>query len=183
MAFFFWVFLSTLTLASPTSGPPPAYVEREAWVMGTRLRLSVEAPSAQEAADASEKVILELGRVERVLSSWGLSSEISAINSAPPGRSVPASEELIELLVEVEGLARSTSGAFSPKVGALVDVWDFRGQGRIPEEAELALARIAADDNVITVNPTTLTVVRNHPLAWLDTDGFAGAGSRQRRHL
>ena len=179
MAFLLWVFLSSLTVVSLTTGLPPAYVEREAWVMGTRLRLSVEAPSGQEAADASETVVLELGRVERVLSTWGLSSEISAINSAPPGRSVPASKELIDLLVEVKGLAKATSGAFSPNVGALVDVWDFRGEGRIPAEAELALARIAAADSAITVNPTALTVARHHPLAWLDTDGF-GKGAALR---
>jgi thiamine biosynthesis lipoprotein len=177
-------FLSTLTLASLHPGPQPALAEREAWVMGTRLRLSVEAPSADQATDASEKAIRELERMERVLSTWSPTSEISAINSAPPGKAVQTSQELISLLVEVDSFAESTSGAFSPRVGALVDIWDFRGHGRAPEETELASARMASGEDVITVDPAASTVARHHPLAWLDTDGFGkGAALRAVREV
>ena len=67
--------------------------------MGTRLRVSVVAPSAEVGATAIEAAFAEVRRLEAVLSSWREDSELGRLNEAEPGVPVSASAELLEARV------------------------------------------------------------------------------------
>lgn len=166
----------------PTSPEPATRVERTAWLMGTRATVAVDAHDRPTALAASEEVLSTMADVEATLSTWRDDSELSGLNRTPPGIVAQPSTYLASLLAESARWSRRTEGAFHPAVGALVDAWDFRGEGRAPADAELREAVAASGGAGIGIDPVTGSVVRNDPAAWLDAGAF-GKGAALREAL
>lgn len=152
-------------------------VEREAWAMGTRVRLVVEARGREEARAATEAALREIERVERVLSTWDAGSELSRLNAAPAGEPHDVSGELAGLLGEAFTWAERTGRAFDPTVGSLIDAWDVRGEGRVPTEDELRAARAVVGPPALTLESAHAT--RGSASSWVDSGGF-GKGAALR---
>ncbi len=117
-------------------------VLRVAWLMGTEMRAVACAESRSVGMEALESAFAAVRRVERRLSTWIEDSELSRLNSAPLGEWVELSRATLNLLAEVGDWVERTNGAFDPAVGALLDAWDMRGEGRVPAAAELARALV-----------------------------------------
>ena len=168
------LFVALALVASIQSAPPRAsqVVTREAWVMGTRLGVVVEATSADQAGRAAENVVLEVERFEHMLSTWHPQSEMHAVNTAAVGSPFTPGAELALLLAEAERYSRISGGAFDTRVGALVDAWDLRGSGVVPTTDALLGALNASGSRAISVDEHTGTVVRHSAAAWMDTGGF-----------
>jgi FAD:protein FMN transferase len=147
-------------------------VEREAYIMGTTLRIAAAAPCRSEALRAIEEAFDAVRRVDALLSTWRDDSEITPLNHAPVGHPVILSSRLYTLLREAAGWARLTGGAFDPAIGSLVDVWDLRGKGRIPSNGALTRARAAAGIDHFLFADSAHTVTRTDSASWLDTGGF-----------
>ena len=175
------IFSALAFVASIQAGPTDSsqLVTREAWVMGTRLSVIVEATSLADASQASENVIREVERLERMLSTWDPQSEMHAINTAEVGQPVTPAPELAALLTEAERYSRTSHAAFDARVGALVDAWDLRGAGDVPAARELLAARNATGAGAMSIDERTGVVVRHMPAAWIDTGGF-GKGAALR---
>lgn len=155
---------------------PAGTVHREAWAMGTRVRISVEGTDRARAASFAEEVLREIERVESLLSTWRPDSELSRLNGAPPGTRVELSPEVGHWLAEAANLSRRTGGAFDPAVGALIDAWDMRGAGRRPSAEALAGALEASGPTAFSLDDGN-TAVRNRAGARLDAGAFGkGAG-------
>lgn len=141
--------LLALLCACPLTGPaacaqaggPTAEIERLLGAMGTGLRLEVQAPARSEALRASEAAARAIEQVESRLSTWRDDSELSRLNAAPVGRPHPLGEELRRDLLTMVALFEETCGTFDPGIGALVQAWDLRGEGRRPSLSELERAR------------------------------------------
>lgn len=147
-------------------------VEREAYLMGTVLRVRVIASDRPEGIAAIEGAFASVRRVDAMLSTWRDDSEIARLNHAPPHVPVALSAELRGLLREAVAWSRATAGAFDPSVGPLVDAWDLRGEGRIPSPERLAAARAAVGLDRFRFGDSATPAVRRHADAWLDTGGF-----------
>lgn len=179
--------LSTALLAGcvPARGPsgapaPQVWVERESYLMGTLLRARVVVREREEGVEAVERAFAEVRRLEQLLSSWRDDSELARVNSAPPGTPVPAHPELFALLDEARRWAAATGGAFDPGVGALVDAWELRGEGRRPTPEALGRARAATGIARFAFDPRARTVARADSAGWIDTGGFGkGAALRE----
>lgn len=136
-----------------TNSPPVPFegvlevVERERYLMGTTLRIRVSAGTRSEGVDLAEEAFAAVERIEALVSTWRPESPVSRLNAAPVGVPVPVDPELLALLVEADGWASRTGRAFDPEVGALVELWDLHGAGRIPtpEEIRTALAAGGGD--------------------------------------
>ncbi len=164
------------------SSQHPVWLEREAYLMGTGLRLSVAAPSREAAIAASEMVFAEMNRLEGLLSSWLGESELSGLNRALPGSEVQLSAELSGILLELEPWIDATGGAFHPAVGALIDAWDLRGEGRIPTDAELRRALAQSGAGAIHIEDGR--AVRLHDGSWITAGAFGkGAALRAARRV
>ena len=177
---YIWILLTIRGLVgAPEVARAGELVEREAWVMGTRMHVVVEAPTRGAALRATEATLLEVERYDRLLSTWDPDSEIARVNTAPPGIPLSLTPELAGLLEEAEAWAVRSGRRFDPTVGALVDVWDLRGEGRIPTEVDLAEALARTGPEAFALDRRTPAVRRLVPGAWLDTGGF-GKGAALR---
>lgn len=175
------LFFALALVASAQSGPADRLgrVEREAWAMGSRLGVRVEASSLADAIRATEDVILEVERLERLLNTWGPEGEMQRVNTTPVGQASVPGSELSALLAEAERYSLATGEAFDARVGALVDAWDLRGAGVVPTEIALARALHATSSSGISVDRLTGVTTRHAPEAWIDTGGF-GKGAALR---
>jgi thiamine biosynthesis lipoprotein len=166
--------LPLLSLASFLLLAPPSqrWVEREAYVMGTTLRIAVAAPSRPEGIRAIEDAFEAVRRVDGLLSTWRDDSEIARLNQAPVGQPVHLSPLLYALLRDAARWVDLTGGAFDPAIGSLIDAWDLRGQGRTPSSEALARARAAGGIGHFVFADSAHTATRTDSASWLDTGGF-----------
>ena len=167
-----------LMTAFPTMLPltSPEWVERNAYLMGTTLRIQVTAADRREATDAIEYAFREVARWENHLSTWRPDSELSKLNVASPGIAVPLPRRLTEALLEARRWSLRTERAFDPAVGALIDAWHLRGPrplgGGEPSFSAIDSALAASGFRHFSVDSAASTVTRLHPDAWLDAGGF-----------
>ena len=156
-------------------------VARTAWKMGTRLRATVCARSRAAAIAAIEAAFGCVDEVEARLSTWRPGSELSRLNTAPPGRWVSVSPATAELLAEIREWTAATGGAFDPAVGAAIDAWDLRGSGRRPADGEIDRARRASGLDAWELDAAGRRV-RRGPGVRLDAGAF-GKGAALREAL
>jgi thiamine biosynthesis lipoprotein len=150
--------------------------------MGTTLGVAVQALDRGRGFAAIEAGFQQVRQVDDLLNDWTRDSELSRLNSAPPGQPCRISGRLMDLLHEVSDWTRETQGAFDPAIGVLIDAWDARGRGRRPSPDTLAAAiarvgllRYRLDSRGLLVTP---------PLkgSWIDAGGFGkGAALRAAR--
>lgn len=169
--------------ASEAVAPPgEAVVERTVARMGTRLRVRVVAPDRAAALDASERALAAVSRTERLLSTWDEATPLSRLNRAPVGQPGALPPRLLALLGEALAWSRRTGGAVDPVVGALVDAWDLRGEGRRPSAGELAAALRATGRTCLRLDTAAARATRRCQGAWVDAGAFGkGAGLRGAR--
>lgn len=138
-----------------TVDPPcnATVVERTAWLMGTTLTARVCAGTRTIGFGAADRAFSRVRRLEERLSTWRADSELTRLNNARPGQWVPLSAETAKLLAETRVWIEATGGAFDPAVGAAIDAWDLRGDGRRPTPAELAGARRAVGLSAWELSP------------------------------
>lgn len=165
-------------------GPPQVprgavAVERQTYLMGTVLSAVVETPDRSSGLGALERVFAEVRRMEDLLSTWRDDTELARLNSAPVGRDVPLSDELLSLLEEAAGWSRTTGGSFDPGVGPLIDVWDLRAEGRRPSDPELARALAATGIHRFVLDSSAGTARRTREGSWIDSGAF-GKGAALR---
>lgn len=153
-------------------GAHDAWVEREAYLMGTLLRLRVAGPDRPGALSASEAALEAVEELERRLSTWRSGTEMERANRAAVGRAVGLSAELSALLARAFRWSEATGRAFDPAVGALVDAWDLRGAGRRPSAEELDRALAATGPSGIRLDSGAGTLTRLDSAAWVDPGGF-----------
>jgi thiamine biosynthesis lipoprotein len=152
-----------------------ATVDRRVETMGTMLEMTVHARYRESALAASEAVLAEIRRVEALLTTWRPGGELARVDSAPPGKALPVSAELADLLSEVFEWAPRTEGAFDPAILPLVEAWGLRGPGRIPSAEELSAARRASGTAHFRIDATGRSVTRLAAGAGID-EGAWGKG-------
>jgi len=156
--------LMIVFMASPSEADQgPVSAERRAWVMGTRLTVTIEANDRATAIDASEAALQAVAAVEARLSTWVQDSELSRLNNTKPGAQLLVSTELESDLRLATHWWQETHGAFDPGIASLIAVWDVRGGGREPSTVELQSARAAAGLEHLMLQPG---------IARVDTAGF-----------
>ncbi|MFO7894310.1 MAG: FAD:protein FMN transferase [Longimicrobiales bacterium] len=162
---------------APESGDRLSVVEREAYVMGTRLGLRIHAPDAAATAEAA---LAAVRSVEARLSTWREDTELSALNRAPTAERHAVSPALLSILEELDGWVAATGGAFDPAIGALIEAWDIRGEGRVPGAVELAAARRSSGWQRLVIEPRRSAVTRTVADVWVDAGAFGkGLGLRE----
>lgn len=146
-------------LAGPIANAAPAReVVRARVLMGTLCTLSTPAKDTVRAGESLAAALDEIARLESVMSDWSPTSEVARVNVLAAARATSCSPELFAVLDSALTLARLTQGTFDPTVEPLVQLWDMRGKGRLPDPVSVARVRSLVDHTQVTLDPASHTV-------------------------
>lgn len=110
-------------------------VQSASWGMGTELTHRIFGKYAHEALRAVEA---EAARLEKLLSRFIRTSEISKINSSAGLSREKLSPETYGLLARAAQISRQCHGCFDITVGPLVDLWDYKHSSEAPDQARIS---------------------------------------------
>ncbi|MBI4209752.1 MAG: FAD:protein FMN transferase [Deltaproteobacteria bacterium] len=133
-------------------------VSRAQYLMGTICEITVITERIGKAEMAISKAFQEILDLDRMMSSYRSDSELSRVNAQAATSPVSTSPRLFEALSYSSHYAILTQNAFDPAVEPLIQLWDFRGEGRVPtkqgvQEAlqKVGFEKIVLDDDSHTV--------------------------------
>lgn len=118
------------------------------YVMGTLCEIRVYDRDKTKAELAINHAFEEMQRVDRLLSNYDASTELSQMNAQAARTPFVVSTELYNFLQECARFHHVTEGAFDPTVGPLVRAWGyFSGRPHVPSQNEIksTLSRIGFD--------------------------------------
>ena len=116
--------------------------------------------SIAEAETIARRAIDEAERIERKYSRFLPGSVVSRINRDAGRTPVAVDQETVGLTAKSLDLAERTEGAFSPAVGALRRVWNFRA-GRVPASEEVAALVPLLDWRLVSLRHGTVFLRRD----------------------
>jgi FAD:protein FMN transferase len=123
---------------------------------------------------ASAAALDEVDRIDRLMSHYKNDSELSRVNREAAKAPVKVDPELFDFIAESLRYGRESEGAFDITVGPLMKAWGFfRGEGRMPSEAELARARNSVGYQHVILNQKDGTVFFDRAGVELDLGGIA----------
>lgn len=140
--------LAALLLLAGCSKAPQLH-QREAYVFGTRVELSVWGESADTARQALAAVLAEFDRLHHALHAWQ-PSELTALNAAIARgeKEIAVSQELTFILADAADIAARSDHLFNPAIGILVGLWGFHS-----DEFKPALPDAAALEAAVRARP------------------------------
>jgi FAD:protein FMN transferase len=156
-------------------------------VMGDEVRLALDAmatrfelilPGADEVRlrAAGEDALGEVARLERQLSFYRPTSDVTWINAHAADQPVTVEPDLFGLLARCRALWIATDGAFDVTMAPLMRAWRFvGGSGALPEPSTLASARAAVGFNQVHLDADASTIWFARPGMGIDL-GAAGKG-------
>jgi thiamine biosynthesis lipoprotein len=157
----------------PFATTPDSLYHQTRPLMGTTAEVLLYAPDGARASELFEAAFAEMERVETALSSYRSTSEISRINREGGEGAVTTDPETFGLLQAAMEFSAETGGAFDMTVGPLMAAWGFlRGEGRRPEQDELAWARRRSGWQKVVLDPESRSVRFLIPGMALDMGGM-----------
>lgn len=101
------------------------------YMMATRFELVLLGEDESHMRALGETALDEIDSLEKRLSFFHPSSELSRLNREAFHRPVPVAPDLLDLLIRTKSISEQTHGAFDPTVGPLMRCWSFNS---VPEE-------------------------------------------------
>ncbi|MGE3153069.1 MAG: FAD:protein FMN transferase [Nitrospiraceae bacterium] len=151
---------------------PVQVVRRSQVLMGTIVQVTAMGANEQVAGSAASAALAEIRRLEALWSTWIPGSEVSRINAAASLKAVTVSPETLALLQWSLHVGRLTHGAFNIAIGPAMDAWNFSGQPRIPEVAELARVKLLTDLSQLKVDEQNRTAFLSRLHMRIDVGGI-----------
>lgn len=145
-----------------------ATVKETRLLMGTVINLAVVADRRSSAEAAVAAVFGELERQVGIFSHREEGSPLANLNRT--GRLVEPPRELLEVLIQAQGMSEMTGGAFDVTVKPLVDLYQQSRPG-LPGDDEIRSALNLADYRKLTVS--TGEIVLGQPGMAVTLDGIA----------
>ncbi len=124
--------------------------------------------------EAAAAALDEVDRIDRLMSHYKTDSELSRVNREAAERPIEIDPELYDFIAECLRYSRESDGAFDITVGSLMKAWGFfRGEGRMPTEAELTEARNRVGYQHVILNQKDRTIFFDKAGVELDLGGIA----------
>ena len=142
--------------------------------MATRFEFVLLGEDQVRLRAAGEEALAEIQALEKRLSFYSQTSELSQINRRAAREPVRVASDVFELLQTALRLSQATDGAFDPTVAPLMRCWGFvRSTGRFPDERELSDARRVTGMNLVHLDEENSTIRFTRPGVELDLGGIA----------
>ena len=164
-----------LALAAARQPAPGELLRLEASVdaMGTTYSLVLYGHNRDQMEAVAEAAFEEARRLDRLLSHYRTSSDLSEINRFAAQRPVKVTPEMFRLLAACLDYSRASEGTFDITVGSLMKVWGFfKGGGRLPAKSEVAKALESVGYGHLLLDAESRTVRFARPGLALDLGGI-----------
>jgi len=148
------------------------WLRREEAIMGTAITVELWADDARSGAAACAAVMDEMHRIDRQMSPYRSSSELSRINREAAHHAVALSEEMFTLVARAIEFSRLSRGAFDISYAAVGQLYDYR-RGLRPDAVELARAQAAVGWQHLMLDARAHTLRFGRPGMRIDLGGFA----------
>jgi FAD:protein FMN transferase len=126
--------------------------------MGARVEITIDESACdagrERARRAARRALVELERLDGMLSDWKSSSELTALNTSADACRA-ASDEFRDVLTRSLEIAAATDGLFDPTIGPSVRLWrESRTAGTLPSADTVDAARRRVDWRTVTIDGT-----------------------------
>jgi thiamine biosynthesis lipoprotein len=166
-----------VVLANRPSEPPFVTIQFNGETMGTTYMVKVVVPSKSKPDPKKVSAAIEstLTAVNRSMSTYIADSELSVFNQSRSTEPRLASDALRFVMAEALTISRSSSGAFDPTVGPLVNAWGFgpKKRKKAPTDAEIALLKTQVGYAKLSLDEKTKTVAKGQPELYVDLSAIA----------
>ncbi|MBS3937929.1 MAG: FAD:protein FMN transferase, partial [Peptococcaceae bacterium] len=143
---------------------------RDVLMMDTFVQLIADGRRANVVLD---EVLVEMKRLEALLSAHAVGSDVYRINNAALAK-VTVSQETIDVLLIAKDAFNRTGGAFDVTVGAVLKAWGFgTDERRVPSAADLTEAMSGVGFGFVEFDAAEKWVRLTHPATRLDFGGVA----------
>ena len=157
----------------------PTRVERTVFLMGTLATFVVESLDRPSSVERLDQMVRLIEETEADLSTWREDSLLSQFNRQPVGTWLNVPRPVCSVLNQVAYWHEETDGAFDPVVGALMEAWSLRGDGRQPNAEELAVARARSGFHHVRIDSENCALSRAVDAA-IDAGGFGKGAALDR---
>lgn len=140
-------------------------------IMGTRIVVELWADDREQGEAAIEAVLDEMRRIDRDMSTFKPTSEVSIVNARAASEAIPISEELFDLLTQAAEYSRLTEGAFDITYASVGYMYDFHEHKR-PDQAQIDKALPAVNYRHVLLDPKSHTVKFSQPGVRIDLGGI-----------
>jgi thiamine biosynthesis lipoprotein len=174
--------LGALSVAWAGCEPPLSVTGFSGATMGTTYRVLLETSvSATDTVALGAVIEGELARINRVMSTYDASSDVSRFGGVVGTEPVPVDAMLLEVLEAALEVCAGSGGAFDPTVAPLVDAWGFGPLDAPPPDSTLVsvlMERVGCAG--LVVDRDAGTVAKKNPLARIDLSGIAKGFAAER---
>jgi thiamine biosynthesis lipoprotein len=140
-------------------------------IMGTRIEVQVWADDAAQGNRGIDAVIAEMERIDRDMSTYKPTSEVSRVNAAAAQAPMQISDELFDLLTTALEYSRITNGAFDITYASVGFMYDFRSRIK-PTEEQIQAALPAVNYHHVVLDAKAHTVFFTQPGVRIDLGGI-----------
>lgn len=128
-------------------------------LMGCQYDITVVALNQKEADHYIDLAANEVTRIEKLISEWDSTTQISAVNKYAGIKPVKVNKEVFDLIVRSIKISEITAGAFDITWAGMNHIWKFDGSmKRLPTSDEVAAAISTVGYKNILLNAKDTTV-------------------------
>ena len=127
--------------------------------MGSRFDITVVAASEEQGNEFIDSAISEIKRIESLISSWGSTTQTSAINKNAGIQPVIVDGELFNLIKRSMALSELTDGAFDISYASMDRIWKYDGsmtQMPSPESIENSVEKVGYKNIVLDADASSV---------------------------
>ncbi len=127
--------------------------------MGSRFDVTVVANDSVSGEKVIDIAVVEITRIEKLISSWDSTSQTSEINRNAGIKPVKVDAELFQLIERAIGISKLTDGAFDISYASMDKIWKFDGSMTVmPSEEEITASVSKVGFQNIILNKENSTV-------------------------
>jgi len=150
----------------------PVVVKRVQMHMGTLVTITSVARNEAAAQAAATAGFSEIHRLEKLLSTWIPTSELSQVNAAASVKPVNVSPETMTVVQRAIQAGVVTKGGFNVTIGPAIEAWSVTDGQRIPKESELDALRPLVDLQAVHIDLWKRTIFLEKAGMRIDVGGI-----------
>lgn len=133
--------------------------KRTVTLMGSRFDITLVAKDGPTAEAYIDSSVIEISRIENLISDWIPESQLSQVNKNAGIKPVKVDKELLELTERAIHFSKMTNGAFDISFAAADKIWKFDGSMTTiptPEEVRESVKKIGYKNIIINYEDSTI---------------------------